>query len=670
MRLAAIYINDHEYLFNEPQTINFGGRYYYNFTVKNNIVTINRIQNHNFIEGFFDLTKTDSKITSINAIVGQNGAGKSSLLDVIRSEFVEHEYSLPQTTSLFLVEVDNNEYPLILRNDFKKDVFLQLTKEDKAFSKTRGRIKLNDPIPKKTRTIYYSPHFDYKFNLNFDNIDDHDISFDKILELDLNELSEKDVNESGWEYSPNQELLFKNSLRQIEFLSSDLVKTHSIFKNIFYLPEHGDPILTFRGYKPREKDWNTPNAFRSAMRAIEQKIEKEIRAWGKIRKIENEKVLNQVEINQYILKRNILKDILSLLYKQMEKNNAYLTNGNFPTKKFEQESKGKDALGTFLIFIENCFVGSSKRNKRVKVFKGNSVKELLEKTYKAIEKTTDKDSVSNDTLKVSKEDAIEILNLQKLFLHELYNYYHLLASNVKDTTLSNTDRIEGFINYMPFSQKLSSGENALLNLFSRLYDFINSNLKRTNRFYKVRDHYILLLDEADLGFHPTWKKRYVKALISTIPYFFNELENKPSIQIIFTTHDPLTLSDLPNSNVIYIEKSSYDVKPKVLDYNSTNRPLKTFGANISDLLADSFFLEESLIGDFAYEIIHKTIEWLNDKNNSESSDYYKKIIRIIDEPIIQRKLAEMYDDKINEKFQLSIVNEQIEKLQNLKKRLK
>jgi predicted ATP-binding protein involved in virulence len=667
MKLVAIYLNDHEYLFDKPQTINFGGQYSYSFSEKDKVVTINRRLNKNFIDNFFDLTNLDSKISNVSAIAGQNGAGKSTLLDVIRSEFIENPYSLPHSNSIFVFEVGGSKYPMVLKNDFKR-IFLHLSSDEIEKDKSTTPIELKTLNPQEIRTIYYSPHFDYKYNPNFSNIDDHDISFDKILELDLDELNEKDVNGSGLTYSPNQELLFKNSLRQIEFLNSELVKNHSIFKNIFHLPDHNDSILIFRGYKPKDREWNMPNAFRSGAKIVEDKIEKELNAWHKIRKLVGSEVVNQVEINRYILKRNIIKDILSLIYHQMEKNNSYLDEGSFSYDSFKAESGEMDGLNAFFLFIDNCFVEIGRGTKTQRVFDRDNLKKLIYKIYESIDNAKDESSVENEKLKANKDDAIEILKLQREFLRELFHYYYLFDGKDQGRILTDNDRIEGFVNYMPFSKKLSSGENALLNLFSRLYDFINSNLKIENRFYNVHDHYLLLLDEADLGFHPSWKKRYVKALISTIPHFFNELENKPGIQIVFTTHDPFALSDLPNTNVVYIERSSYDVDSCVMDDGNLNRPLKTFGANISDLLADSFFLKDSLIGDFAYEIISKTIDWLNDKKNSDNFEYYKKVIQTIDEPIVQRKLSEMYDVKMKEKFELSILDEQIRKLQNLKKK--
>lgn len=87
MRLVAIYIKEHEYLFDEPITLNFGGKYNYEFESTTQKVFVKRTENINFIEGFFDQTKLKSQIELISAIVGKNGAGKSSVLDIIRSFF-------------------------------------------------------------------------------------------------------------------------------------------------------------------------------------------------------------------------------------------------------------------------------------------------------------------------------------------------------------------------------------------------------------------------------------------------------------------------------------------------------------------------------------------------------------------------------------------------------
>lgn len=659
MRLAAIYIEEHEYLFEKPQTINFGGRYFYEFENQNNNIIVTKTLNNNFVPDFFNLTNLPTKVTNINAIVGQNGAGKSTLLDLIRSEFIDNKYALPQSNSLFLIEIEGTEDPIILRNDFDK-IFINTTNRNTSLKELKSKSQF------KPQTIYYSPHYDYRYNPNFDEIDNYDVSFDKIVEKDLEEFRDKDSNEHGWPYSASQELIFKNSLRQITFLSSDLAKTRDIFKGIFQLQEHYEPILHFRGYNSREKEWNTPYQFRAILQSIADKVEKERSVWHQIKR-EDGRVLNQLEINQYLLKRNVIKCILSLLYRQMEKSNSFLEEGFFPYDILKEDLEKADSLQTLLLFVKHSSVILN-LDKPEKVFSDGILESLLDRVYSAIEKTTNVDSISNGTLKTSMEDAIEILRLQRQFLNELNAYYIKFYSNKDRLAVEEREKIEEFINYMPFSRRMSSGENALLNFYSRIYDFLNTHLKEIEHG-KAKMHYVLLLDEADLTFHLSWKKKYVKALLKTLPHFFNELGNNLSIEIIFTTHDPITLSDLPNTNVIYIERQDYNSASNILPFNSKNRPSKTFGANISDLIADSFFIENSLIGDFAFDKIQETINWLSNKYNVKNESYYKKLINIIDEPIIQRKLAEMFDEKMNDNFQIEVINEQIKKLEELKKKI-
>ena len=206
MILAAIYLDDHEYLTDAPQTINFGGEYLYGFKKENENVIISREKNNTYLKGFFNLTNIDSKILNLSSIVGQNGAGKSTILDLIRAHTTKNQYyAFPWFEALFLIEEEDTPLPIIILNDFGK-VYLEESGE---------LIEINESVNKSPQTIYYTPHYDYKYNANFDNADDHDISFRKIVEKDLSAQSEKEATENGWPYSPSQELLFKKDRKSV-----------------------------------------------------------------------------------------------------------------------------------------------------------------------------------------------------------------------------------------------------------------------------------------------------------------------------------------------------------------------------------------------------------------------------------------------------------------------
>ena len=474
-------------------------------------------------------------------------------------------------------------------------------------------------------------------------------------------------------YSPNQELNFKNSIRQLLFLSSPLVKENKIFKDIFELPEHGEAKLFFRGHAQKDS-WNTPTGFRLPLKTIKEKLEVEISNWHNLRVFdEKHNVKNQIDINKYLCKRYIIGDIITILERQMEKKNSYLSEGVIEINNFKDDVINLDALDTFYLFIKSSRIqiyGSSRD-----AFNFESVSNLINTLHKYIDEIKIVDFVQNDNIQIEPTKVVHILNLQRTFLINLFRYYPEFNYNDKEEPLiESSSKIDGFINYIPTSKRLSSGENALLNLFSRFYDFINNNLAEDSKILPDKEHYILLLDEADLAFHPSWKRKFIKSMILTIPFFFKNLNRTPSLQIIFTTHDPLTLSDIPQNNVVYLDKNDEDIT--IVNHNK----LQTFGANIHDLLAHSFFLEDGFMGEFAKDMITDLINYLTFNEEKEISeenlkhvqdwnnDKAKKVIAIIDEPLIKERIQSLYNEKILYKDK-ELLRRQIQELTNQLKKL-
>ena len=95
MVLAAIYIKEHKYLFNnKPQILNFGGKYFYDFEyITDNEITIYRKENNKFINDFYS-----NEISLISGIVGANGVGKTTLLKIIHKSYQE------DTPAIFIYE--------------------------------------------------------------------------------------------------------------------------------------------------------------------------------------------------------------------------------------------------------------------------------------------------------------------------------------------------------------------------------------------------------------------------------------------------------------------------------------------------------------------------------------------------------------------------------------
>ena len=365
MRLAAIYIKWHEYLFNKPQTINLGGQYTYSFEEENNSVVISRNLNNHFISDFFNLTDAKSRITNLNAIVGQNGAGKSTILDLIRSHFVKHKSAMPEMSSLLLFETDDEGRPAVLENSFVDIKLLTLDQQS-----TSEKLAV---LGENVQTIYYSPHYDYTFNSDFDSVDDYDISFDKIAEGDLKQLGSRDSKMSGFSYSPSQELKFKNSLRQLEFLGSNLVEAQNIFKSLFDLPAHYSANFHIRGYKKETTLDDIPLQLRGILEQIDTKIEEEKKEWHQYA----DSGANKIQRLQYTLKRRILESMLSLLYRQMNWHHDFLEEGEFPYDELKDELEKADAYHLLVLFGKHGKIKLGEN--RQPIFSNETVESLLKK---------------------------------------------------------------------------------------------------------------------------------------------------------------------------------------------------------------------------------------------------------------------------------------------------
>lgn len=147
-------------------------------------------------------------------------------------------------------------------------------------------------------------------------------------------------------------------------------------------------------------------------------------------------------------------------------------------------------------------------------------------------------------------------------------------------------------------QQASSGEYQLISVLSSiLYHIrnIESNITDTNGYRYVS----ILLDEIELYFHPNMQRHFVKRLLHAL----SQLETRLfGVHILFSTHSPFILSDLQQSKILKLKTGSIE-QPG----NSCN----TFAANIHDLLADEFFLDDGYMGAFAQKHIETVILQLN-----------------------------------------------------------
>jgi len=190
-------------------------------------------------------------------------------------------------------------------------------------------------------------------------------------------------------------------------------------------------------------------------------------------------------------------------------------------------------------------------------------------------------------------NLIELLN--SLSMNKTTNtlVVNIDIQNIPDNLINIYEKVIGAgIEFLSFSfpYSLSRGEENFISFFASLYT--KNLLKYTDT--KIEKNIILTIDEGELTFHAQWQKKYINYIVK----FLEDNYSEKNIHIIFTTHSPLLLSDIPKQNVIFLDKEK-NGNCKVLNHDEVLSKEQTFGANIHTLLSDSFFMEDGLMGEFA-----------------------------------------------------------------------
>ena len=171
-------------------------------------------------------------------------------------------------------------------------------------------------------------------------------------------------------------------------------------------------------------------------------------------------------------------------------------------------------------------------------------------------------------------NIIEIDSLDTLAINKYKDYF--------DFYFLNEEKV--------FIDEYSNGE------FVKFY--LKLVLNQYGKYYKER--ITLIFDEVENSLHPNWQKSYINETIQTIKEF------EGSYHLIFITHSPFLLSDLPKQNIIFLEKDEKTGKC----INSSNKvKMNTFGANIQTLLSHGFFMKDGLMGEFAKSKIQSIIKY-------------------------------------------------------------
>ena len=119
------------------------------------------------------------------------------------------------------------------------------------------------------------------------------------------------------------------------------------------------------------------------------------------------------------------------------------------------------------------------------------------------------------------------------------------------------------------------------------------------------------------------------------------------IHIWLTTHSPFILSDIPEPLITYM-KHGHIMSAEERKKDGIMPPM---AANVSDLLQQSFFLENGFIGEYARKNILSVISCLrNETSDGWDEDTLHSFIESIGEPFIKRNLMQMWEKRYEKDF--------------------
>lgn len=239
----------------------------------------------------------------------------------------------------------------------------------------------------------------------------------------------------------------------------------------------------------------------------------------------------------------------------------------------------------------------------------------------------------------SKKEDIKtqlIINYHKFKEYEVYENQKIEDFNIDDYRKFVKDGINPFS--FTFNPPISSGQKAKETINAR----INDSIKKINQ-KNPNENILILLDEADLKLHLEWQRVFISDLI--IKFLKKDYPNN-KFYVLYATHSPMILSDITNDRVVFLKKKDDKYSEDKQDFSKS-----TFGANIYDIYADSFFVDH-FMGKFAQNKINEVIKIIekNKKISDKKASSLLKVIKNIGEPLLRNKL----EDEIKSLSELEI----------------
>ncbi|MEZ2334718.1 hypothetical protein AB6735_03750 [Mucilaginibacter sp. RCC_168] len=193
---------------------------------------------------------------------------------------------------------------------------------------------------------------------------------------------------------------------------------------------------------------------------------------------------------------------------------------------------------------------------------------------------------------------------------------------------------------------LSSGEQQFVHTIQAVIYHLNNIQSAHANNDRIRYQAVnIILDEIELYFHPDFQRGFISKLLRAIARVNPKDERRiAAVNLLFLTHSPFILSDIPNENVLRLQLLKGKGKTYPYTFNDKdNRGEETFAANIYDLLANSFFIDGSAVGKFAEDKINAVIDKVNQKEQLTADD--EKLIKLIGDKFLRFSIEEFTEKK-------------------------
>ena len=203
---------------------------------------------------------------------------------------------------------------------------------------------------------------------------------------------------------------------------------------------------------------------------------------------------------------------------------------------------------------------------------------------------------------------------------------------------------------------LSSGERQYLFTLSAYLYHLRNIISVPEGSDRVKyKNVCLFLDEIELCFHPEYQRLFVANLLQSLKD--NKVTDSVNVNVILTTHSPFVLSDIPQSYILYLENGE-DAKEQMKE--------KTFASNINELLAESFFLNGGFVGEFASQVVNDLANFLLDKQHERrwNIDSADQLIETVGDDVVKIQLRKLFVRKYGKENQVykTWVQKEFEKL--------